>query len=502
MNGAATEARSKRLDGRQEIDAHLRRVLLVLIVVASGLFRFLTLGVQSYWVDEGYTVGLVQLPFGEMLNALSETERTPPLYYVVAWLWANVFGSHEVALRSLSALIGTGSVVLAYLVGREFVSPRAGLIAAALVAFNPLLFWFSQEARSYPLFILLGEASLLFFGRALRTPSPGVSAAWAASSALVLATHYFAIFLIAPQAVWLVWRYGRDRAVQVSTALVGVSALVLAPLALHQRNGNPIEESQPLVTRLIKIPKEWVAGFGSPGRNVFAVLAALLVLFGLLLLVRRASGHAQRGASLLGVIVALVVVPPIGLAIVGVDYLDPIYVVEALPAALIVVAAGFAVSRAGIVAAVLLVLVSVATIVVTESDATYQRTDWRSAVAEFGSGPTRGPRAIMVIGAGGRFSPVDFYARGSSRMLPTGASVKEVVLLGLATEVKQARLALPRQFSEVANRRVQQLVVRVFRSRDARPVTPTSLRSSYFGTFPRTRIGVHLQPSSSTEKNS
>ena len=154
---------------------------------------------------------------------------------------------------------------------------------------------------------------------------------------------------------------------QVSAALVGISALAPIPLALGQRKGNAVEEGDSLVTRLVKIPKEWVGGFGSPGGNVFAVLAAILVLYGLFLLVRRTSGDARRGALVLGLIVAITVALPIGIAIVWADYLDPIYVVIALPPFLIVVATGFSASRAGIVAAALLVLVSLATIVAVES---------------------------------------------------------------------------------------------------------------------------------------
>ena len=53
---------------------------------------------------------------------------------------------------------------------RELPSRRAGLIAAALVAVNPMLIWYSQEARSYALLVFFCAVSLLFFVRALRHP--------------------------------------------------------------------------------------------------------------------------------------------------------------------------------------------------------------------------------------------------------------------------------------------------------------------------------------------
>src|SRR3954469_5480932 len=101
--------------------------------------RFATIDVQSYWFDEALTAKLLAMPFGDMLSSIPDTELTPPLYYVLAWPWAHVVGTQEAALRSLSALFGIAVVPVAYLAGRELVSHAAGLVVAALVAFNPLL---------------------------------------------------------------------------------------------------------------------------------------------------------------------------------------------------------------------------------------------------------------------------------------------------------------------------------------------------------------------------
>ena len=143
-----------------------------------------------------------------LLRAIPDSESTPPLYYVLAWLWTQVVGTGEVGLRSLSALLGTATIVVVWALGRRLGGERAGLAAAALVAFNPMLVWFSQEARGYALLALLGALSALLWLRALERPRDGARAllAWGAVAALALATHYYAIFLIAPQAAWLALR--------------------------------------------------------------------------------------------------------------------------------------------------------------------------------------------------------------------------------------------------------------------------------------------------------
>jgi len=109
------------------------RWLAGVILLAAGL-RFGTLDAKGFWGDEISTVSLVHMPYPDMLAGIARLESTPPLYYSLAWLWAKLFGTTEVGLRSLSAVLGVATVPVAYLAAREFVSRRAALMAATLVA--------------------------------------------------------------------------------------------------------------------------------------------------------------------------------------------------------------------------------------------------------------------------------------------------------------------------------------------------------------------------------
>src|SRR3954451_10816760 len=103
--------------------------LLAGITLAGALLRFTTLDVQSYWLDEAATVNLLHRGFGSMISGVVSGESTPPLYYVLAWAWAKAFGTGEVGLRSLSALIGTLVVPVAFVLGRRVAGERTGLVA-------------------------------------------------------------------------------------------------------------------------------------------------------------------------------------------------------------------------------------------------------------------------------------------------------------------------------------------------------------------------------------
>ena len=89
------------------------------LIAAAAALRFASLGIQSYHHDEVITAMRV-LPgsFGHMLHEVRVSESNPPLYYVLAWGWSQLFGLGEVGLRSLSALFGVaaGSLAAAFVV--------------------------------------------------------------------------------------------------------------------------------------------------------------------------------------------------------------------------------------------------------------------------------------------------------------------------------------------------------------------------------------------------
>ncbi len=97
---------------------------LALLTALGAAMRFASLDVQSYHHDEVITaMRVIPGSFSDMLHAVKNSESNPPLYYVLAWGWAKAFGTHEVGLRSLSALLGTATVPLAYCIGAELAQP-------------------------------------------------------------------------------------------------------------------------------------------------------------------------------------------------------------------------------------------------------------------------------------------------------------------------------------------------------------------------------------------
>ena len=399
------------------------------LTALGAALRFPTLDRQSYWLDELVTVSLLRRDLGDMLGQIPETEATPYLYYVLAWLWASAFGLGEVGLRSFSALAGTATVPVAYGAGAALVSRRAGVVAAALVAVSPFLVWYSQEARSYALLVLLGAGSLLAFAKALERERLAL-VTWALVSALAVATHYFAVFLVSAEAAWLVYRLGPRRLVLVASLVPTATFVAHVPLVLEQRgNAEAVTESS-LAVRAGAIPKHLAVGYSFPAEVAGSVVAAGLLLAGLVLLLRTAASIRRR-AFLAGVIASASVVVPTGLALVGSDFLVSRNLAVAVVPAAVCLGAGYAASRLGLGVASSLCLLLAAISLAPALDTRYGRTDWRGVAERLGSPP--GARAIVVTPFMSRslWSP---YLPGLREPDAEGERVREVAVVALATE--------------------------------------------------------------------
>ncbi|MDX6696651.1 MAG: mannosyltransferase [Solirubrobacteraceae bacterium] len=460
------------------------------LVVAGAALRLATLDAQSLWYDEAGTLSVLRPGLGATFSAVRDQEATPPLYFALLWVWSKVFGQGEVGLRSLSALAGTATIPVAYWIGRDLVSRRAGMVAAALVAFDPMLVWYSQEARAYALLVLLAALSLWFFARALREPRPRDLAAWGIASALALATHYVAGFLILPEAVWLLLRLpGARRAVALAAAPVAVTGLALAPLARDQTSG-PNDPSWigniPLDLRLGQVVHELltahvglvnVAVRVAPPRG-YGVAAALLVIAGFWALAARGEPAERHGAGVALGVAGLVLAVPLAIALVRNGYFFDRDVIVAVVPFLVALAAGLGAARAGragLIAAGALCAIGLAVSVTVAADPALRRPPWRDVARAVG--PPRPARLVLFTPPWAHRALRVYRQREGALQAPLGAGGATVDELALVAQDASAA-ALPAAigpFRRTGASQHQAIAVAHYRS--PRPVllTPATL---------------------------
>lgn len=478
---------------------------LAVITLIAAVVRFSTLGLQSFSSDEGFTVHMSRLPFGQMLHSIPRTESMPPLHYVLVWLWGHVFGTGEVGLRSFSALCGTLAVLAVAAAAQRAFSRRTALVAAALTAVNPELIWYSQEVRPYALLVALMALSLYFFLSARQEATPLALGGWALASALAVATHYFALFVVAPEAAWLVWSARPRRHALVACALPAAVTLALAPLAYTQRHppGGWFAKFKaplafPLNGRLTHLPRELLLGGKiTAGKVSFAILV-LIALYGLyLLLSDRRSRRLQGPSTALASIVAVAFVVPIVAALISpqLDLIQTRNFLGALLPVLVLVAAGLATTRMGRLATGVFCAISLAAVVSVFTHPLYQRPDVRGAVGSLGDQRAAGPGSLrMVLITGAPALLANDYMPGAQPIYGT-ASVREIDVIsmpvgGSLTAPSLARIGPPAPgFRLIARREAGLFTVLRFAAGTSTPVDAERLSPYVWPGWTRQDLG-------------
>jgi len=456
------------------------------LTAAAAALRFATLGTQGYHHDEIVTASrILRGDFFHAMEAVGFSESAPPLYYALAWAWTQLTGTGEAGLRSLSALAGAATVPVAYLLGLELRGRRTGLLAAALVAVNPMLLWYSQEARGYALLVLLTALAALFFLRALRDvpqvedpygpQSRGTSGRrdvtlWGVFAALALATHYFAIFPVALEAAWLLWR--RRRAALPGLAIVFLAGLALAPLAIHQMSLGHAEwiGGSGLGHRLWEAGATFLTGetgdiVSRPVTVLPAIVPALAALAGLALLALRGERRERRAGGIVLAVAAATVAVPLALALVAPakDYVIARNLIPALVPLLVAVAIGLTLRRARLVGsalAVVLVAYSLGFSLWASVSPSVHRLDWEAVAARLGAPEQPRATVLWTLGAA---SLRWYLSTGSFQVRPSEGfawSVHEIVFVSDGPAPPVPRRLLGPRFRLVERYRVGRLWVR------------------------------------------
>ncbi len=228
-------------------------VVLALTIVAAVL-RFWGLTRSSIWVDETFT-----LVYAGVFEPM-----TPDKFFInlqgaghalLLHGWSRLFGDGEFALRAFGALVGTAAVPLLYGAVRPLLGAGPALAAAGLIAVNPFHIWYSQEIRGYILMILAvigamgvwtarerDDAREFAPGSVARTPRRIPWLAGAGWNLVGLLSNLSYVFVGLAQGLWLVLRGGAGRKLW-RPLLLGwaVSLICLSPwlVQFYQRSLAP-----------------------------------------------------------------------------------------------------------------------------------------------------------------------------------------------------------------------------------------------------------------------
>ena len=194
---------------------------------------------QSLLGDELFTYDIVtRSSLGDMLVGVRETESTPPLYYLLAWLAAKL-GNPDLTVRLPSIAAGTATVPLLFALTRRAGGTAAGLIAAGALALSPFALYYGSEARAYALAAFFVVAAAVLLPAALERDSRGWWVALGACVAGAVMSHYTAAFAVGWVGVWALL-FRRDHARQVLVTYAGAAAVCAVWLPFAREGAAPL----------------------------------------------------------------------------------------------------------------------------------------------------------------------------------------------------------------------------------------------------------------------
>ncbi len=256
---------------------------LICVLWLALAVRLTHLTYHSFWFDEAVSALWAGRPAAEIwqVGMALRADKHPPLYYLLLHFWSGLVGGGDFPLRAMGVFLGTFALVPVFGIGRRLGGRWLGLGSALLLALNPFLVWYSQEARMFmpaATFALLGLYGVLRLGEVHAT-----SAAWRVGRQELLAmllmvvgllaalySYLYSAFLLPVAAIWLALQWWQERGQPEAGRRLALGAGGLATVALLFL---PLAWSAWQVSGAEAVPGKAFAGMGPALRSMLKAYA-------------------------------------------------------------------------------------------------------------------------------------------------------------------------------------------------------------------------------------
>lgn len=407
--------------------------MIILILLAGLILRLVSLD-QSLWLDEATSVLVARnLSFSQIVGAFSPGDFHPPFYYLFLKIWITIFGSNEIAVRTLSVLFGTATVYLVYLIGQRLFSKSMGLVAALLLATAPLHIYYSQETRMYVLATFLTCLAAFFFTGVLRQPTLAHWLELVLAIVLLLYTDYPPVFFVVALGLYLLLsereHFRKHFAVWVLSALSVVFLYIpwLPTLSSQLQAGLLVKTNAPewwqilgrtSLKQIFLVPVKFTVGrISSYDKILYGVLISFpLVLFGALF-VRALHFFGETKFLWTWLVIPILLGAVVGLRLSIFSYFRLLFVLPAFYLLAAYAALSFGKKSKIVVWAILLINVVASALYL--ANPRFHREDWRGAISWVEQQPI-GKTAASIFVTKNQRDPYFYYAKRIPAYGPEG----------------------------------------------------------------------------------
>lgn len=378
-----------------------------IIIFLGFILRVISLN-QSLWLDEAInTLAVKNYSLFNLVTQYARADFHPPGWFITLWFWTRAFGYSEIAVRAPSVIFGLLTIWIIYLIGEKLVSNRVGLLAALLLAVNPLHIYYSQEARMYSMATLAVALNIWLLIRDKKTNIIFL----VLSNIFILASDYVAYFIFPAQFIFL-WLYKKQLLKKWFTGIF--LALLLGiwwlPTFLGQLNvGIVVSVNLPtwkfvngafdFKTLPLTFVKFIIGRISLDNKILYTVLLIpIFSLFGYLIF---KGIKFSRNLLLIWLIVPALIATTISFFIPVYNYFRVLYI---LPPFILLLAEGISISRKYFL--ILVLLIELFCSFVYLFNPLFHREDWKGLVNFF----KEEKPSIILFESSGTFLPFDYYA--------------------------------------------------------------------------------------------
>jgi 4-amino-4-deoxy-L-arabinose transferase-like glycosyltransferase len=195
------------------------------------------LGGDDFYYHHGANLLVDGRGFVDPIQLLQFHHSTPgaahPPGYIVALALPSLLRLRSVLDHQMwSCIIGAGTIVVVGFAGKEIAGPRAGLVAAAIAAVYPNVWFYDSVVMSETLILFTTALTILIAYRFARQPSVRLAIGLGVSVGITALTRAESILLVPlllfPLALWLRGPAIRRR-LELLAIAVGVTLLTIAP---------------------------------------------------------------------------------------------------------------------------------------------------------------------------------------------------------------------------------------------------------------------------------
>ena len=227
-------------DGLPKLIGHWIAASLIILIVAAAAFPFIdrfppTIDEYTSLLDAGWLSGDIYTVQDVIQSVQNHSPDQTPAYFIILRFWGNFVAQDIAMARLLSVFASLLALAFVWRLAVDFISPRAGFVAAMLLAGNAYFNWYVINARMYPLVVLTSCVALWLYLRIqYRVKQPKIADYLALACAVFFYCnlHFFNLLYLAALAGFHIVFAPKNRRWLFTTAAALLALSLFSPYAI------------------------------------------------------------------------------------------------------------------------------------------------------------------------------------------------------------------------------------------------------------------------------